>query len=179
MLKANLVDWRVRVQLADFDRRHMASTLEWMNDAELMRLLGRARPIGEEEHRRWFEGLAGRRDCRYFAVETLDGARHVGNVWLWDIDGRHRRAEVRVVVGRPEATDRGIGTEAIVLIARHAFDTLTLHRVYAYVLAINPRARRAFEKAGFRTEGLLRGDRWTGDEYVDVHVLGRLKDDPA
>jgi RimJ/RimL family protein N-acetyltransferase len=169
----------VRVHLADFDRRHMASTLEWMNDSALMRLLGRDRPIGEDEHRRWFEGLADRSDCRFFAVETRDDARHLGNVWLWDIDGRHRRAEVRVVMGRPDATDRGMGTEAIVLIARYAFDILALHRIYAYVLAINPRAKHAFEKAGFRSEGLLRADRWTGEEFVDVHVLGRLKDDPA
>lgn len=169
----------MRVRLAEFDRRHVASTLEWMNDPALMRLLGRATRIGEDEHRRWFEGLAGRSDCRFFAIERLEGSRHLGNVWLWDIDRRHLRAEVRVVIGDPDGTDRGMGSEAIELVARHAFDALDLHRVYAYVLAINPRAKRAFEKAGFRPEGLLRGDRWDGERFVDVHVLGRLKDDPA
>jgi RimJ/RimL family protein N-acetyltransferase len=145
----------------------------------LMRLLGRATRIAADEHLRWFESLAGRSDCRYFAVETLEPRRHLGNVWLWDIDRRHRRAEVRVVIGDPDGTNRGIGSEAIDLAARHAFDVLDLHRVYAHVLAINPRAKRAFEKAGFSPEGLLRGDRWDGERFVDVHVLGRLKDDPA
>jgi RimJ/RimL family protein N-acetyltransferase len=57
----------------------------------------------------------------------------------------------------------------------YAFERLNLHRVYAYVLAINPRARRAFEKAGFALEGTLREDRWAGDAYTDVYLLGRLK----
>jgi RimJ/RimL family protein N-acetyltransferase len=38
----------------------------------------------------------------------------------------------------------------------------------------NPRARQAFEKAGFALEGTLRDDRWIGDGFSDVFVLGRL-----
>ncbi|MEQ1575773.1 MAG: GNAT family protein, partial [Vicinamibacterales bacterium] len=87
------------------------------------------------------------------------------------------RAEIRVVMGDVTARDRGLGSEAIDLLATWAFQALGLHRVYAYVLAINPRAQRAFEKAGFRAEGLLRGDRWSGDMPVDVYLLARLASD--
>jgi RimJ/RimL family protein N-acetyltransferase len=67
-----------------------------------------------------------------------------------------------------------VGTRAIDLISRYAFEQLRLHRVYAYVLALNPRARRAFEKAGFELEGTLRDDRSVGDGYVDSYLLSRL-----
>jgi RimJ/RimL family protein N-acetyltransferase len=43
------------------------------------------------------------------------------------------------------------------------------------VLGINPRALRAFEKAGFAVEGVLKEDRWDGDRYCDVYLLGRLR----
>jgi RimJ/RimL family protein N-acetyltransferase len=168
-----------RVRLTNFDERHLAATREWVNDPEIMRLLGRAALVWPEEHRRWFEQLADREDCQYFAVESARGEIHLGNIWLWEIDRRHRSAEVRVLMGRPDSTGRGLGTEAIDLLAQRAFNLMGLHRLYAYVLAINPRAKRAFEKAGFRIEGLLRADRWTGEGYVDVHVLGRLKEDPV
>jgi RimJ/RimL family protein N-acetyltransferase len=168
-----------RVQLVALDRRHLPATLTWMNDPALMRLLGRARVVRPEEHQRWFEALSGRRDCQYFAIETTQGTRHLGNVWLWDIDYQHRRAEVRVLIGEPGGSNKGVGTEAIKLVTDHAFGVLNLHRVYAYVLAFNPRARRAFEKAGFQPEGLLRSDRVSGDTFVDVHLLGRLKEDPV
>lgn len=168
-----------RVRLAALDRRHLPATLTWANDPTLMRLLGRVKTVQPDEHQRWFEGLSARSDCEYFAIETVDDRRHVGNIWLWDISRRHRRAEVRVVIGDPGGDNRGLGSEAIALVAAHAFNVLHLHRVYAYVLAFNDRARRAFEKAGFRSEGLLRSDRWTTGGFVDVHLLGRLEDDTA
>ncbi len=80
-------------------------------------------------------------------------------------------------MGDVTARDRGLGSEAVNLLATWGFEALGLHRVYAYVLAINPRAQRAFEKAGFRTEGLLRGDRWSGDMPVDVYLVARLASD--
>jgi RimJ/RimL family protein N-acetyltransferase len=49
-----------------------------------------------------------------------------------------------------------------------------LHRLYAYVFARNPRAKRAFEKAGFTVEGLLRQERRFGTEFIDVYLLARL-----
>ena len=49
-----------------------------------------------------------------------------------------------------------------------------MHRVYAYVLAFNPRARKAFEKCGFVLEGVLREDRRSGGGYTDVFVLAKV-----
>jgi RimJ/RimL family protein N-acetyltransferase len=146
-----------------------------MNRPDLMALLNRERPIAEGEHAQWFGGLAARDDCRFFAIERLDEGRHVGNVWLWDIDPRHRRAEVRIVIGDPLSTDVGIGSEAIRAVSLIAFEQLGLHKVYAYVLASNARAARAFEKAGFRTVGVLMADRRAGDRYVDVILLEALR----
>jgi diamine N-acetyltransferase len=163
------------IVLSPFERRHLEATRRWANDPELMRLLDRARPVSDEEHERWFAGLQGRADCVYFAIETVEGARHIGNVWLWDIDSRHRRAELRIIIGGEEDHGRGAGTEAITLLCDYGFERLNLHKVYAYVLGINERARRAFEKAGFVLEGTLREDRWVDDAYTDVYLLGKLR----
>ncbi len=162
----------IRVRLLPLERRHLEQTLEWANDLELMRLLNRAQTVSRDEHEQWFEAISKREDCCYFAIESLDGV-HLGNVWLWDIDRRHRRAELRIVMGLDHA-GRGAGTEAINRLCDYAFERLNLHKVYAYVLAINPRGRRSFEKAGFVLEGTLREDRWTGEAFSDVHLLAKL-----
>jgi len=73
-----------------------------------------------------------------------------------------------------DSTGKGAGTEAISRLCDYAFERLNLHKVYAYVLAINPRARRSFEKAGFVVEGTLREDRWTGESFTDVYLLAKL-----
>jgi RimJ/RimL family protein N-acetyltransferase len=161
-----------KVWLKRLARHHLEKTLEWANDPELMCLLNRTHAVSRDEHEQWFDALQKREDCCYFAIETADGM-HLGNVWLWDIDPRHRRAELRIVMGLDQ-TGKGAGTEAISRICDYAFQGLNLHKVYAYVLAINPRARRSFEKAGFVLEGTLREDRWIGESFTDVHLLSKL-----
>jgi len=164
------------VELRPFDRRHADATRAWINDLELARLLDRACPVGDAEHKDWYKQLATHADTVYFAIETLPAQRHVGNVWLWNINSRHRHAEVRILIGDHNEQGRGYGTEAIRLIAHYARERLNLRRLYAYTLATNPRARCTFEKVGFVLEGVLREDRWVGDHYADVHLLGTLLD---
>lgn len=161
------------VTLRPLDERHAEQTREWANDLALGRLLDRARPVSDTEHARWLTSLHGD-DRVFFAVESGPDARHIGNVWLWGIDPRHRKAEVRVLIGAADYQGRGQGSESIGLIADYARDRLNLRRLYAMVLSINPRGRRAFEKAGFQLEGILRQDRWVGDDYADVWLLGKL-----
>lgn len=163
------------ISLCPLEERHTEKTRAWANDPELMRLLGRANSVSAEEHGEWFARIRERTDCQYFSIETNDDRVHIGNIWLWDIDRRHRRAELRIVIGEAAHVGRGEGTEAISLLCDYAFEHLSLHKIYAYVLAINPRARRSFEKAGFVLEGTLHEDRWIGDAYTDVYLLGKLK----
>src|SRR5438270_6926446 len=142
------------ISLLPLQVRHLERTLAWVNDPELMRLLDRASQVTEAEHEAWFAGLKDRSDCAYFAIETNEDNKHIGNIWLWEIDRRHQRAEIRVMIGEKARVDHGLGTEAIRLISDYAFQRFGLHKVYAYVLSLNPRARVAFEKAGFEVEGV-------------------------
>jgi UDP-4-amino-4,6-dideoxy-N-acetyl-beta-L-altrosamine N-acetyltransferase len=163
------------ISLRPLERRHLDLTRAWANDPELARFMDRASLVSEEEHERWFAALQHQADHAYFAIETNDNARHVGNVWLWNIDRRHFKAELRIVIGEPDSLGRGLGTEAISLMCSYGFEHFKLHRVYAYVLAINPRARRAFEKAGFVVEGKLKEDRRVSGGYTDVFLMGKLE----
>lgn len=162
------------VRLVPLERRHLEKTREWANDPDLMQLMDRARHVSATEHEVWFTSLPDRDDCSYFAIETAAAGVHIGNVWLFAIDRRHRKAELRIVIGEAAARGRGYGAEAIDQLCTLAFSQLGLHRIYAYVLAINPRAKRAFEHAGFALEGKLRDDRWSDNRFVDAYLLARV-----
>ena len=165
-----------RLRLCPFARSHGVRTRTWMNDLPLMSALDRAKPVSEMEHERWVEDVLHREDCFFWAIEADDPPQHIGNVWLWAIDSRHRKAEMRIVIGEEGFVEKGLGTEAISLLCTYGFTRLNLHKLYAFVLANNPRGQRAFEKAGFQVEGLLRHDRWAGTYYTDVSVLGKLNE---
>ena len=161
------------VALMPLARQHLDRTRRWANDPELMRLMDRRSPVSEAEHELWFATVVAGHNCRYFAVEA--GGEHVGNVWLWDIDRHHAKAELRIVIGDSRFRGRGVGVAAIDAACQYGFEDLSLHRIYAHVLAINPGARRSFERAGFVLEGTLRDDRRADGQFVDTYVLARVK----
>jgi len=161
------------VRLCPFERQYSEQTRLWMNHAELARNLGRDRFVTELEHQRWYESVVTNPNHLFFAILFQD--THIGNVWLWDICRRNAKAEVRILIGHFSHQNKGLGTKALNLMANFAFETLNLHKLYAYVLGFNERAKKAFEKAEFCVEGILKQDRWLHGSYVDVYLLGRLK----
>lgn len=164
-----------KIAICPFARKHLEKSFDWANDPELSVLMGRARPITEAEHEQWFANLHQQKDGVFFSIESLDTAEHIGNVWLWNIDLLHRKAELRIILGSREHIGRGMGSEAISLASDYAFDVLNLHKIYAYVLSINERAKHSFEKVGFFVEGILKEDRFSRGSYIDVFLLGRVK----
>ena len=60
---------------------------------------------------------------------------------------------------------------------RFAFNELNLWRVTLGVYAYNPRAIRSYEKAGFRREGLVRGDCRRDGQRWDSVFMGILREE--
>lgn len=108
-----------------------------------------------------------RRDAVVFSVIDNESGEYLGNVWLWAVHPVHRSAELRIVMS-PEAKGKGFGTAACQGLLRFAFQDLNLHKVYLYVLNHNKGAVRAFEKAGFVREGVLKDEFFVAGKYEDA-----------
>jgi RimJ/RimL family protein N-acetyltransferase len=165
------------VRLRPFEWEDAEKYRAWINDSQIVSLVDRVRPVTAEEHRRWYETIVKDPHCVIFAIEFRPKKRFVGCVWLYGIDQRHRHAEVRIVIGDKRYWGKGIGREAISSIVRFAFEKLDLHKVYAYVLATNPRAAEAFKRTGFFREGLLKAERYVNGEFADVLRFGLVRKD--
>ena len=163
------------VRLRPFEPHDAERYRAWINDPETARLIDRDGPVGRAEHEAWYRALVASPTAAVFAVDRIRDGTFIGVVWLYDIHQRHRRAEVRIVIGDKSAWGGGCGTDALRVLARIAFGPLELDKLWADVLATNPRAARAFERAGFAREGLLAGDRVLAGGRVDVIRLGLLR----
>ncbi len=148
---------------------------EWINERGLVVQNAAYKPVSEAQHRAWFDGLKGRRDVALFAIRV--GPVLIGTCQLHTIDPVHRSAELQIRIGDPAHQGQGHGTEAVARLLDFAFQDLNLNRVYLHVFADNARARRVYEKAGFRTEGVLRAAAHIDGRYVDVLVMGVLRAD--
>jgi RimJ/RimL family protein N-acetyltransferase len=105
-------------------------------------------------------------------VDKASGAC-VGEAVLNQWDPGNQSCNFRILIG-PAGQNRGLGTEATRLIVGYGFERLGLHRISLEVYAFNPRARRAYEKAGFRAEGVLRESLRYGEQWIDATVMSIL-----
>lgn len=160
--------------LGPFESDDAALYRHWVNQESFARLLGRAKPVTENDHQRWYQSLTGSSNSLVFAVRHLESDRYLGNVWLHGIHWVHRHAELRILLGADQAQGQGFGTRACRLLLDYSFTKLGLHKVYLYVSAINPRAQRAFSKAGFEEEGRLREEFFLDGQFVDVIRMAAL-----
>jgi len=166
----------VGVSLGALEREHLASWRGWVNDPEIAMLVDRVLPVSEAEHRCFFERhVCDNASAVWFSMLSGAEKRHIGNAWLWNIDQRHRRGEVRALIGERAFWGSGAGSEAIGLLSEFAFEKMGLHKLYAYVMERNPRARRAFEKASFTEEALLREEVYWDGSYGNVWRMMRLR----
>jgi RimJ/RimL family protein N-acetyltransferase len=110
-----------------------------------------------------------------FAIETLAGEL-IGVCNLEQVSDRARTAWLGIWIAKGN-WDRGYGADALRLLCGFAFREMNLQRVSLAVYESNPRARRAYEKVGFKEEGRLRRAHFVGGRHVDTLVMGLLAED--
>ena len=83
--------------------------------------------------------------------------------------------ELTIGIFATEHLGRGIGTYAVAQTCAFGFNRIGLHRIELGVYPDNLRARRCYEKCGFKEEALLRSFLYNGGEYRDVVWMSLLK----
>lgn len=148
----------------------------WMNDPEVLRYLGMLpRRLSRDEVRRYLESCAASTgEMVEFAIVALEG-RHIGSCALRNFNLTAHTAEYSVLIGEPEYRGKGYGTEVTRLVAEVAFEQLNLNRIWLHVHTENIAGLRAYERAGFTREGLLRQHGYKDGKYYDVVVMGMLR----
>jgi aminoglycoside 6'-N-acetyltransferase len=86
-------------------------------------------------------------------------------------------AGIDIYIGEPDARDRGVGTEAVRIMLRYLFEVKRVHRVIIDPQTTNARAIRAYEKAGFRREGVMRHNDFMHGKYIDTQYLSIIEDE--
>ena len=143
-----------RVALGPLRRDLLPAYTRWRNDFTAMRTWDDPPwPVALEERARWFDRAFERPDLAHFTVYGRATWGAIGMASLDGLDFRHGTAEFGLMIGEPDARNRGDGTEATRLVADDAFAALGLHSVMLRVLSFNLAGVRAYAKAGFREFG--------------------------
>ncbi len=144
-----------------------------LEDPEIGRLTGTHGTFSREVVEQWLLTRAEQTDRVDWAVHRRADDEFLGEAVLNDIDLDNRSANFRVWL-LPAHWGHGYGTEVATLALAHAFQALALHRVELSVFAFNPRAQRAYEKAGFTAEGRRRHALRWDDAWHDDLIMAAL-----
>jgi RimJ/RimL family protein N-acetyltransferase len=167
-----------RIRLRHVEREDLPRFVDWLNDPEVRQGLAMHLPISQVEEEQWFENMLKRdNDERPLVIEVKgqDGWTMIGNSGFFNIDWRNRCAELGIFIGDKTLWNQGYGTETMRLLLHHGFTTLNLHRIFLRVYEENPRAVRAYEKAGFILEGRMRQAEFRDGNYLDVLLMSVLR----
>ncbi|HEX6513905.1 MAG TPA: GNAT family protein, partial [Chloroflexota bacterium] len=165
---------RADATLVPMGEPHLQNTLLWLLDPELRRQVDSLDEPTPEGHAQYWRDRWCRTDREDYAI--LDAAgQHAGNCGLLNIDRRRRKAEAWAYLGMMRGA--GLGSSAVEHLLRHAFDELSLHRVYLRVRADNPAAQRFWTRLGFQVECRWRDDTCHDAGFVDSLWLSMLENE--
>ena len=111
------------------------------------------------------------------AICCKDSSKLIGYAGIAKISHINRSGEYFILIGETDYWEKGIGTEATILITEYGFSTLGLHRIFLTVSEFNKGALRAYEKAGYTHEGLLRDAAFRDGRFHNKILMSALSNE--
>jgi len=173
------------LRLRAAERSDIPLFVKWISDPEVTSNLMLRLPMALAEEEIWYEAMLKRPEAEHVYVIDIklppleEGGDPqwlpIGDTSFISIMDIDRCAEIGIMIGEKAYWNHGYGTETMRAMVRHGFETLNLHRIWLQVYPTNPRAIRAYEKAGFKHEGVFREGHYQGGNYQDVYLMSILR----
>lgn len=166
-----------RVRLTALGANDLPLLAAWQQDAEFLRLLDAmpAHPRSEAQLAEWLEHEQKSPTDFPFGIRRLDDDALIGYVTVGEILWAHRSAWLTIAIGERANWGKGYGGEALRLALLFAFRELNLRRVQLTVFEYNARAIAAYERLGFRREGIFREALERDGRAWDMYLYGLLR----
>ena len=116
-------------------------------------------------------------DTRYDFLMINSNDEIIGESVINEIDTDIRCANFRIAIFNSKNFGQGIGSEAIKMTVKFAFEELKLHRIELEVFSFNERAYKAYCRAGFIEEGRRRDGEFINGQYCDVIIMSILENE--
>ena len=142
--------------------------MDWMEDEEGLKFIGRARKVDSfESQKAWAKEASTDKVDLHFNIVTTEDNLIIGNC---DIDtGRpERNISIGIFIGNPKFRGNGYGSDALAVMLKFCFEELEAHNVELNVRSDNARAIKCYQKLGFKVCGRTRETTWSGGQWLDT-----------
>ena len=160
------------LELSDLD-----TLWHWFADREVIRysLSVWLFPYARHETQTWLERTITDKHTLTLGIVERTSAALIGFAGIASISLINRSGEYFILIGNKECWSKGYGTEVTNLVVEYGFATLNLHRIALTVSDVNTAGVKAYERAGFTREGVLRQACYRDGQYHDKIVMSILR----
>lgn len=161
-----------RVYLRAFEPDDYKTTIKWRKDDVIWDMLGGTKYfVSEAYEKQWIENAIFNSKDVKLAVCLVENNKHIGNVYMTNINEINRSCYSHVLIGEKEYWGHGYAREALLLAIDYMFNERNIHRIQANILTSNIASLKMHEKCGYKLEGTLREAVYKNGKYQDQYVL--------
>ena len=164
-----------RILLREIEEDDLNSIVKWRNDPAILRWLFSYSPLNKTKQRKWYEKYLDDDTQQTFIIEVKEEKISIGTVGLTSIDYKNQRAELGVLIGDESWQNKGMGTDALDLLIKFAFDEMNIRKIKAIVFEENIPAIKLYKSRGFVEEGVLNKEVYKNGEFKSVMVMALFK----
>lgn len=146
-----------------------------VNHPDVRNTIGRPpKPANLNQQEDFIEAAKEDEDSGKFIIEYR--GEKAGEISLGSLEKPYRKSEFGISI-HPDYHGQGIGSKAVQLLVKYAFETLNRHKVRDGYIEGNKPSRRIQEKAGLQEEGRERHYKYVDGEWKDVIWMGILENE--
>ncbi|NRA72127.1 MAG: GNAT family N-acetyltransferase [Gammaproteobacteria bacterium] len=133
-----------------------------------------SRPQSLTDHQKWLTNLSDNKNTVALGICCHQTDQLIGYAGIAGISQLNRCGEYFILIGDKQYWQRGIATEVTRLVTEYGFLTLGLHRIELTAFSVNIAAVKAYTKAGFQTEGIMRQAGYRNGQFLDKVMMAAL-----
>ncbi|WP_226389024.1 GNAT family N-acetyltransferase [Penaeicola halotolerans] len=163
-----------RLEMIPFSEELLTDRImSWFDNEDLMRYYTNSKKkITREELLGSIEaGINSGTAFTYF-IKSKETGQIIGTTKVGPINLAHKISDIPVLIGDKTGLGKGIGSEAIVLGNKLAFEHYDIRKLFGGIYASNIASIKAFIRSGWVVEGVLKGHYWNNGKNEDRILVG-------
>ncbi|MGG5508139.1 MULTISPECIES: GNAT family N-acetyltransferase [unclassified Myroides] len=165
------------IELKPLSKEDVVPFFSWLNDEEViqysMSLFQRLN--SSEQIKKWFDSLFEEQQTYNIGIYLANTNQLIGYAGISGISALNKSGEYFIFIGDKTQWGKGVGTMVTQKVVAYGFETLKLNRIMLTVSQPNIGGVKAYERAGFKVEGVLREACYRDQAFHDKIVMSMLK----
>lgn len=165
------------IELKPLRKEDVTPFYSWLNEEDVIKYSMSVfqRLSSKEEIKQWFDHLFEEQNTYNIGIYLSATNELVGYAGISEISTMNKSGEYFIFIGDKKQWGKGIGTQVTKQVVAYGFEQLQLNRIMLTVSQPNIGGVKAYEKAGFIVEGILKEACYRDGVFHDKIVMAMLR----